>query len=223
MKVFKVWVDDSSYKYDAFDGAVVVAESEEDVRSHLVHDDELEELKLVYEKADAEFREACGTYRAKLEEKNIARREYERELFKNENCGTCKYGVISDIDPIAGDHNVCGCEDAPCTCCNCWCENYQPDTPLTKEAIDVLQATFSDTCSSRLKEAVNKAIEALEDTLPKKPIEDKGNRITDFKCPRCKSMIAYKVDENFMLSTLLGNHICRYCGQEIDWSEVKEE
>lgn len=41
MKVFKVWVDDSSYNYDAFDGAVVVAESEEDVRSHLVHDDEM--------------------------------------------------------------------------------------------------------------------------------------------------------------------------------------
>ena len=40
MKVFKVWVD--SYDFDEYDGAVVVAESEEDVRSRLVHNDELE-------------------------------------------------------------------------------------------------------------------------------------------------------------------------------------
>lgn len=39
MKVFKVWVD--SCDYDEYDGAVVVAESEEYVRSHLVHDDVL--------------------------------------------------------------------------------------------------------------------------------------------------------------------------------------
>ena len=37
MKVFKVWVDDCGY--DEYDGAVVVAESKEDVRSRLVHDD----------------------------------------------------------------------------------------------------------------------------------------------------------------------------------------
>ena len=94
--------------------------------------DKLEELKLAYEKADAEFREAYKTYLAKIKEKDLAQERYERELFKTENCGTCKYGVISDIDPIDGNHNVCGCEDAPCTCCNRWCENYQPDTPLTK-------------------------------------------------------------------------------------------
>lgn len=79
-----------------------------------------------------------------------------------------------------------------------------------------------DEYNKGLNDLRNGMAEAAKSRL-KKPIEDKGNRITDFKCPRCKSMIAYKVDENFMLSTLLGNHICRYCGQEIDWSEVKEE
>ena len=39
MKVFKVWAD--SYDYDEFDGAVVVAESEEDIRSRLFHNDVL--------------------------------------------------------------------------------------------------------------------------------------------------------------------------------------
>lgn len=99
--------------------------------------DKLEELKLAYEKANDEFQEAYKVYLAKLKEKDLSQQRYERELFKTENCGTCKYGVISDIDPIAGDHNVCGCEDAPCTCCNRWCENYQPDTPLTKAIKDL--------------------------------------------------------------------------------------
>lgn len=45
MKVFKVWVD--SCDYDEYDGAVVVAESEEDVRSHLVHDDFWEETQFM--------------------------------------------------------------------------------------------------------------------------------------------------------------------------------
>lgn len=68
--------------------------------------------------------------------------------------------------------------------------------------------------------AIAKAMEALKEMLPKKPIEDIGNRVTEFKCPRCKGMIAYKVDESFMFSALLENNICR-CGQEIDWSKER--
>lgn len=88
-----------------------------------------------------------------------------------------------------------------------------------KEAIDILTATFSDTCYSKFKEAVNKAIEALRDTLPKKPIENKGNRITEFMCPRCRNLIAYKVDERFVSNALSEDNICSCCGQEIDWSK----
>lgn len=62
-----------------------------------------------------------------------------------------------------------------------------------------------------------------KEKLSKKPIKDKkSNRITLFKCPRCGAMIAYKISERFVLSTLLKNNICS-CGQEIDWSEEKEE
>ena len=114
--------------------------------------DKLEELKLAYEKANDEFQEASGAYFVKLKEKNIAKKEYERELFKTENCGTCKYGVISDIDPIDGNHNVCGCYDAPCTCCNCWCENYQPDTPLTKAIKEDLDCYIDRNAYYGLKE-----------------------------------------------------------------------
>lgn len=87
-----------------------------------------------------------------------------------------------------------------------------------KEAIEVLKANYPDACYSQLREAVNKAIEALKEMSPKKPIENKGNSITEFKCPRCRSIIAYKVDENFVFSASSENNICN-CGQEIDWSE----
>ena len=45
MKVFKVWVD--KHRYEEYDGAVVVAESEEDVRSRLVHDDVWKETQFM--------------------------------------------------------------------------------------------------------------------------------------------------------------------------------
>ncbi len=45
MKVFKVWVD--SCGYDEYDGAVVVAESKEEVRSHLIHDDIFQRTRFV--------------------------------------------------------------------------------------------------------------------------------------------------------------------------------
>ena len=51
MKVFKVWVDDNGY--DEYDGAVVVAESEEEVRSHLIHDDIFRRTRFVAEKCEA--------------------------------------------------------------------------------------------------------------------------------------------------------------------------
>lgn len=50
MKVFKVWVD--SCDYDEFDGAVVVAESEEDVRSRLVHNDALGKTRFMLGRLD---------------------------------------------------------------------------------------------------------------------------------------------------------------------------
>lgn len=93
--------------------------------------DKLEELKLAFEKAEKECEDAYKEYTNKISAKSNARREYEKELYKHENCGNCKYGVILDHSDIS-DHNICGCKDAPCTCCNAWCEYYQPDTPLTK-------------------------------------------------------------------------------------------
>lgn len=93
--------------------------------------DKLEELKLVYEKAEKECENAYKEYNNKISAKRNAQREYEKELYKHENCSNCKYSVITDCS-YDGDHNICGCKGAPCTCCNVWCEHYQPDTPLTK-------------------------------------------------------------------------------------------
>ena len=45
MKVFRVWVNECCY--GEYDSVVVVAESEEDVRSHLVHDDVWKETKFM--------------------------------------------------------------------------------------------------------------------------------------------------------------------------------
>lgn len=108
-----------------------------------------------------------------------------------------------------------------------------------KEAINYLYDIETDAVyhiTAKEKEAVEIAISVLEksiletqikidkkivevEKLPKKPIKDKkSNRITLFKCPRCGAMIAYKVSERFVLSTLLKNNICS-CGQEIDWGE----
>ena len=98
--------------------------------------DKLEELKLAYDKATTECESSYREYNSKLAAKEKAQTDYERELYKSENCSTCKYDVISDLSP-GGDHNLCGCDDAPCTCCHSWCENYQPDTPLTKAIKDL--------------------------------------------------------------------------------------
>lgn len=69
--------------------------------------------------------------------------------------------------------------------------------------------------------AIAKAIEALKEVLPKKPIENKGHTMTIFKCPRCSGVIAFKVDDVFFPSSLLSienDNVCS-CGQKIDWSD----
>lgn len=91
----------------------------------------LEELKDIYVKAEKEYNEVYKQFTLKASARKNALTDYERELYKNNNCSTCKYSVITDVDYI-GEHNICGCKDAPCTCCNARCEHYQPDTPLTK-------------------------------------------------------------------------------------------
>ena len=59
--------------------------------------------------------------------------------------------------------------------------------------------------------AVNKAIEALEKQIPKKPINWCGKMLI---CPNCaRAEYIKKID---MLDTY-----CGFCGQSIDWSEVK--
>ena len=112
--------------------------------------DKLEELKLAYDKATAECESLCKEYNSKLAAKRKARADYERELYKNESCSTCKYNVITDFS-LEGDHNLCGCDDAPCTCCHDWCENYQPDTPLTKAIKDTLDCFIDFTAYEGLK------------------------------------------------------------------------
>lgn len=111
--------------------------------------DKLEELKLAYEKAEKECEDARKEYNSKMSVKTMRKAEYEKELYKDQNCDTCKYSIVHDF--IGDNHNACGCENAPCTCCHCWCENYQPDTPLTKAVKDNLDCFIDFTAYKGLK------------------------------------------------------------------------
>ena len=61
-------------------------------------------------------------------------------------------------------------------------------------------------------EAINKAIEALEKQIPKKPIE--------------RFMLSYDIDAGVCPLCNVGVHeemnFCSYCGQAIDWSEQSD-
>lgn len=95
-------------------------------------ENKLEELKAIYAQAEKEYLEVYKQFALTASARKKALTDYERELYKDKNCSTCKYSVISDLDKYGGAHNGCGCKEAPCTCCHKWCEHYQPDTPLTK-------------------------------------------------------------------------------------------
>lgn len=58
----------------------------------------------------------------------------EEELLKygkKPNCSDCRYSIVLDFS-IDGWHNLCGNEDAPCTCCHDSCEYFMPHNEITE-------------------------------------------------------------------------------------------
>ena len=74
------------------------------------------------------------------------------------------------------------------------------------EAIELLisQLTFNELN----REAKQMAINALEKQMPKKPIFDTYHRVGHM-CPNCNNTNPW------------GYEHCRYCGQNLDWSEKR--
>lgn len=75
------------------------------------------------------------------------------------------------------------------------------------EAIATLQANYPDACYEQLREAVDKAIDALKKQIPQKP---KMPLDAYWVCPVCRSKIEHPFEH------------CRRCGQKISWEEDEE-
>lgn len=85
----------------------------------------------------------------------------------------------------------------------------------TGEALNLGQIKARNELNYQSYKAYEKAIEALEKQIAKKPkkIETEGYRYTDtYKCPTCKG--------NFS-GTGIADY-CYHCGQKLDWSEYDD-
>ena len=92
-----------------------------------------------------------------------------------------------------------------------------------EEAIDILtyqafvlgRASGKPTLEHSLIEALNKAVEALERQIPKKPLHMHKN----YYCPVCKE------DGWILWDDAIPNDMdnyCGKCGQTIDWSDIND-
>lgn len=70
----------------------------------------------------------------------------------------------------------------------------------------------------KIIDAHNKAIEALEKQIPKKPLKIKGVYKDKFICPACKSKEVVTGCDPFID---YGLDYCNNCGQALDWSDNK--
>ena len=81
---------------------------------------------------------------------------------------------------------------------------------------NLAENAYINMCSA---EEMNIAIKALEKQIPKKPIEkDIGKlKISDTAfCPICDNPVIKDETDNYEQA------YCCYCGQALDWSEVKK-
>ncbi len=84
-----------------------------------------------------------------------------------------------------------------------------------REAIETLRANYPDACFEQLREAVDKAISALEKQIPKEPTVP----VDTWLCPSCGEPVEYqqKLGDNVLYH---GQHdFCPKCGQAIEWEE----
>lgn len=66
--------------------------------------------------------------------------------------------------------------------------------------------------------ALDMGIAALEKQIPKKPYFGEALGYKSYLCPICRGWLLYP-DER----PTLGDTFCSFCGQKIDWPEVKNE
>ena len=92
------------------------------------------------------------------------------------------------------------------------------------EAIETLRANYPDACFEQLREAVDKAIAALEKQIPQKPKRIDKNKEFDGNwikiCPSCKRALIERIttnEESYVRPYNYSEH-CK-CGQAIDWEE----
>ena len=86
---------------------------------------------------------------------------------------------------------------------------------LTYQALVLERASGKSTLEHSRIEALNKAIEAIEKQIPKKPLHMHKN----YQCPICK-------EDGWMLwDDAIPNDMdnyCGKCGQAIDWSDIND-
>jgi len=93
-----------------------------------------------------------------------------------------------------------------------------------REAIETLRANYPDACFEQLREAVDKAISALEKQIPKKPIRIDKNKEFDGNwkkvCPWCGRILIERITTSEKSYPRLYNYsgYC-WCGQAIDWED----
>lgn len=75
-----------------------------------------------------------------------------------------------------------------------------------KKSNEIQEFYYSDEFSKVIDIAIN----AIEKQIPKKPIYDNYHR-AGYRCPNCNNINPW------------GYEHCRYCGQNLDWSEREYE
>ena len=146
----------------------------------------LEELKEAMDKAIEEFNIVHEEFRKKNNAQIQAKQAYEKELWKDKTCDSCMYSIVLED---YGDHNKCGCEDAPCTCCNRYCEYYQPDTCITKALKEDAELNESKWCDFFLSPEEVEGLNKLGFDIYKPQYDTDGDTVVNImkiKRDRCK-------------------------------------
>lgn len=90
-----------------------------------IEQNELEQLKLL----EKSLRTQLSSVQEKIDDFELTK--LEDKYGKDFCCNNCRHSAVLDFNGD-GFHNKCGVSVAPCTCCNCRCKYYRPDTEMSK-------------------------------------------------------------------------------------------
>lgn len=91
-----------------------------------IEQNELEQLKLL----EKDLIIQLSSVQEKINDFELTK--LEKKYGKDFCCNNCRYYAVLDSSEGSGWHNKCGVYAAPCTCCNCRCKYYKPDTEMSK-------------------------------------------------------------------------------------------